>query len=227
MGALRRHRVRRIAASSSPILFGGGLAIIGTAIAILKYPSESRPQNFSDSFGWALLIGGVIGTALLSVQCWAEYRKRTYDPTWVRKFDERFTSKEMLEIRSLAATKLKSDGSKLAHEAYTSVEIDNILDFLQDLGFYMRGDQMTPEVTQHAFYYWIRGYYLIAKGYLQKERVERPAQWESVKPLFEMTREVEIENNKGKPEKEFDADNFLKDEIALVSKKRISKKKKG
>ena len=121
----------------------------------------------------------------------------------------------MSNIRSRAAKALKKE------DGYSSIDIDDVLDFFEDLGFYMQGDQATPEAIHHTFYYWIRGYYSAARDYLEKAQEERPTQWEFVKELFETTHEIEIERNKS-GENSFDLKSFLGEEINLVSVKKPS-----
>jgi hypothetical protein len=155
----------------------------------------------------------------------AEYRKRTYDPTWALKFDDKFDSAEMRSARSKAAKALKDKQGRLGCADYTSPDIDDVLDFFEGLGFFMQGDQITPEVAHHAFHHWIRGYYSAAKEYLEAAQKTEPSHWEYVRTLFEITNQVERERvrKKGKHKILLDEGGiakFLDEEICLQQSRR-------
>src|SRR4029077_8270466 len=91
---------------------------------------------------------------------WYEYRKRKYDPTWTLKYQEMFDG--MTKERAEAARtilKNKSSLSKVEEMRDELSLIDPVLDFFEDIGFYMRGDVISPETAHHHFYHWIRGYH--------------------------------------------------------------------
>jgi hypothetical protein len=137
------HRVRRLSASASPVLFTGSMALAGLVIAGIS-------KNISLPLG---LIEGLLflSIALLALQTYAEYRRRTYDATLVLKFVEKFDGDGMKHTRSRAAKFLKENKEQLADEACFSQDIDDLFDFFDDLGFFMTGDQITPESVNHAF----------------------------------------------------------------------------
>lgn len=199
--------------------------MIGLAVAVLNQSSKGADRTHIPLWiSWGLLTIAAIGVVLLILQWRAEFRRRTYDPTWAVKFQDIFTCEETLEIRSRAAKALKEineDKRRLIREDRSLLYIDDILDLFEDLGFYMQGDQITPEVIHHAFYYWIRGYYSGAQNYITNAQGQRPSQWEFVKGLFETTYEVEIERNGRKIDWPLDRAHlmeFLDEEIGLVKK---------
>jgi hypothetical protein len=213
------HRARRALASSSPILFAGLVAMTPLVIATLTQGASGvTTVSLSPLIGWSLLAGLIAGMALLVFQMRAEYRKRTYDPTWALKFSDIFDSKDMKCTRSKAARTLKDNIGRLRDSNFASSDVDDVLDFFEDLGFYMQGDQITPEVAHHSFHYWICGYYSIARDYLEVGQEKEPSRWEFVKILFDATNEIEVERNKGYSKKHLDAvelNHFLKTEIEL------------
>ena len=146
----RIHRLRRLLASGSPVLFAGGVALAGLAVSSLRTP------DFNSLIVWVLLCAWLV---LFGFQMIAEYQRRTYDPTLMFKFDDKFDSRELKLTRSNAATVLKSNQAGLGCAGFRSSDVDDVLDFFEALGFFMRSDQITPEVAHHAFFYWIRGYY--------------------------------------------------------------------
>ena len=48
----------------------------------------------------------------------------------------------------------------------------DILDVLDDLGFYLQTIHISRDVVHHYFYWWIRGYVVLAQPYIAKKRVE-------------------------------------------------------
>ncbi len=199
------HKWRRVWSSGSPILLAT-IPVVLAAIPVLvsgisspetttKPSSAPIPISITFQHTWVLLIGVLAAAVLLAMRWRSEYRRRTFDPTWVLKFGDTFDSGEMKKTRAAAARDLKRNASKLGDTDYLSGNIDDVLDFFDDLGFYVQGDQLTPEVTHHAFYYWVRGYYLAARPYLEHAQIDRPNQWQWVPWLFEATHELETKNN--------------------------------
>jgi hypothetical protein len=152
---------------------------------------------------------------------YSEYRRRTYDPTWVLKFSDIFDGEEMMLTRSKASRFLKENKGQLDDEARDSPDVDDLLDFFEDLGFFMQGDQITAEAAHHAFYHWIRGYYSTTQPYLKVGREKKPPCWEHVEMLYNVTNQIEREIiKKSHKSKKFldekDTEKFLDEEIALV-----------
>lgn len=200
------------------------ITALGTvAIASLTpQPNGTTSVALAPPLLWGLIVAAIVTLILLAIQWRFEYRKRTYDPTWALKFDDLFVSNQMRERRSRAAVVLKTKASQSRDPTFRSKEIDEILDFFEDLGFYMRGDQITPEVTHHAFFYWIDGYYSATRDYIEMSQHASPTHWEFVSELFETTFEVEMKRSKGKCKRFLDANElsiFLDEEGALVPKK--------
>jgi hypothetical protein len=155
MAAVWVHRLRRRFASGSRVLLIGGPPIITVAVATWTKTLDANVI----SVPWWLIIGGIIGVILLLFQAGVEYQVRTYDSALAFRFDDRFFDDEMRKARSKAAKLLKESQGKLRRTDPELADIDDVLDFFEDLGFYQHGDQITPEVAHHHFYHWIRGYY--------------------------------------------------------------------
>jgi len=170
-------------ASGSRVLLIGGPAVASVAVASWIKGSPEIP--------WWLIGGGIGGVILLAYQAWSEYQHRTYDPTWAFRFDDRFYDNELKEARFRAASILKDNQGKLRRTDKGLEDIDDVLDFFEDIGFYVHGDQISPEVAHHHFYNWIRGYYLAARDYIEAYQEQESASWKHIKELFETTREIE------------------------------------
>jgi hypothetical protein len=75
--------------------------------------------------------------------------------------------------------------------------VDDALDILEDVGFLMTGDQISPEVAHHYFFHWTRGYYNAAKEYLSAHEVRQPALWRHLAVSLDLTAEIEAEQYPG------------------------------
>jgi hypothetical protein len=150
MGILVGKKVRR-AVYSVP----GGLAvalvaasIAGTAL-IVQILREARGTSSPSDLGWIIkyVVGGLIlGLVFLLFQARLEYGRRAHDPTWALKYQDKFDSEEMREKRRLAAKTLvdhKEDLSRIDELEQILDPIDDVLDFFEDIGFYVHGEQIT------------------------------------------------------------------------------------
>jgi hypothetical protein len=176
---------------------------------------------------WPIWAIGVVAVGLLALRAWSEYRQQTYSPKWISSmFWNEFDSESTKEARYLAAKTLKAyEGEKLRLalgkkdpdlEHPDLVNIDDALDFFEDLGFYVEGDQISPEVAHQAFYYWIEGYYTASKEYIEFRQKTSVTTWDHFKPLYEVTSEVEARKVKDKRNlDETELSKFLEGEIAL------------
>jgi hypothetical protein len=168
-------------------------------------------------FHW-ITLGLLAALMFLVVQTYVEYKRRTYDPTWVLKLQEMWESKE--DIRAAASQVIRDHGDKLAKvNEYESLlsPIDDALDLLEDIGFYVHGDQISPEVAHHHFYHWIRGYWCAAQEYIQAWQAKETARWEHLPKLYDETSEIELSIQGGKKAQLWRSDSqmaeFLNEEI--------------
>jgi hypothetical protein len=174
---------------------------------------------------------------LLLVRWWIEARKMNYSPELVMKHDEIFNSEEMKKQRSIAARTLKNLTGKddvAKNEEALRKNVDDILDFFETLGFYVKGDQMSAKVVHQYFYYWICGYWAVARDYVNYRRKEEPKQWEFVEYLFKITCHLDKglflgwtkhAQNWEISEALLNKEDFLDDEIELMEVEEIQKKK--
>lgn len=149
-----------------------------------------------------------------------EYMKDNYDPALALKYEERFDS--MKSERSSAAKAIKEHKNCLADiDSYKKElePIDEVLDLLDTLGFYLQGGQISHAVMHRHFYYWIRGYWRVSRPYIEAWRSKEGEgpRWEHIEKLFETTCAIEISRGKSTREKELAAktDEFLDEEISL------------
>jgi hypothetical protein len=168
-------------------------------VAILGQLATNRTGSTTTLFWW-LLGGGVVGFGFLLWQAYAEYRKLTYDPTVMFRYQE--TWDEMKAERSRAARLIRDHPDKLASPKENQAllrDIDDPLDVLDDIGFYLKGDQISPEVAHQHFDHWIRGYSCAAHDYIDAWRKEEPTRWEHVGFLYDKVTRIEAKRSKKRP----------------------------
>jgi len=220
MGKVRWYCTLRVLTSLSVAVLVAGGALIGGLVVALTPAIATSPASLQP---W--VIGPLIGAlVLLIAHAFAEYKKRTYDPLLVFHFDEQFSCQEMRKKRAAASNLLKAHRGNLRQHAREFADIDDVLDFFEDLGFYEHGYQISPEVLHHAFYHWIRGYYTIAKDYIEASQNKESTQWEHIKELYELTSAVEKRKLRVRQVSvltEDDIEEFLEDEIQIDSREVI------
>jgi hypothetical protein len=218
MGRLFWSRLRRVVLSTSTVL-AAGLGLAG----LIGLPKELNTWTST----WQIWAVGVLAAGLLTLRAWSEYRQQTYSPQWMSSmFWNQFDDDSTKKARCLASKTLKAYGGEKLRLALEKkdpdleqpdlVNIDDALDFFEDLGFYVEGDQISPEVAHQAFYYWIEGYYTAARQYIEFRQKTSPTAWDHFKPLYDITSEVEASKVKDKktPD-ETELQKFLEGEIAL------------
>lgn len=206
-------RLRRLFASLSEPIFPL-LTIFAGVVTILF----DRSHDISNP---SLLYGIIAAAAVVWLaQSFFAYRRRTHDPTWALKFQDEWESEDGYKRRKRAGKvmqDLKGDSlTDIEHNEETLSNIDDPLDILEDVGFYMFGDQISPEAAHHHFYYWIAGYWQCAREYIDAVRKDDPTRWENIGLLYETTSAIERELT-GKTEQQLVLDNderekFIKEE---------------
>jgi len=160
-------------------------AVIGATIAIL-----TKAQNGALTVPTWVTVTAIFAAGLLLLQAYAEYRRRTYDMTWAFKFDDQFNSDSMKKLRAKAALCLEQNISDLGKTDPCLSDIDDVLDFFDELGFCERAGQMSPEVLHQNFHYWIKGYCSAAHHYIAAWRLKDPPRWEYVERLNKIVHAV-------------------------------------
>jgi hypothetical protein len=130
---------------------------------------------------WLLPIGSLIKK---------EYQRQIYDPTLVLNYQDRWD--HMKVERADAAKAIKS---YLECRDWCEVEdrrvVEDILDFWEDVGFYMSAGRMGERVVYHHFYHWMILYYQGLREYISVERKKEKTGWEHVKPMVDIMMEIE------------------------------------
>lgn len=179
-------RVQRWLASAS----SAALALLSLSIAALSIVINASARVSGQLF--VFLTVAVVAALVFVLQTQFEYLRRTYDVTLAERVQDDWLKSKT--ERSIAATLLRDEGPRLAdinHYRAKLDPIDDVLDILEDLGFYLQGSQISPEVAHHFFYHWIRGYWYAARPYIEAWQREEPARWNRFRSLFDKTSEFE------------------------------------
>ncbi len=188
--------------------------------ALVPFFSGVRPMSvvladFLPPIPW-FITGVIISILLIGMQIRVAWRKKTYDPTWVIKYNDSFWIESFQDARSKAATALSKHSDDFSR-------VDMVIGFFDDLGFYESGDQMSAEAIHQHFYYYLRGYYQAAIDRIKELRGKEPAVWEYVEEIFLKTSTIEAKKNRVHRESLFlspeDLEQFLIEESGLRSSK--------
>ena len=201
------------------------VAAVATIAAILIGGRNMTPESTQFALSilhWSVILG-VLLFILIVIKTFLEYRRKTYDPTLIFQFQKEFDALE--KIRAGAAhvcmsfLQFPEDSRqwKLIDKKEQE-KLEPVLDFFEDLGFYLEGNQFSDEVTHHHFFHEIRGWYSNLESYIAYYREARHqyAAYENVQPLYE--RVPRIEKKHKRPILWLHSDNekleFLKEECA-------------
>jgi hypothetical protein len=141
---------------------------------------------------WTFAIVAVVGLFLLGLQTWANYYRQWYDPTLALKYLDIFCDKELIESRQKACQHY------LKHKDWP-LEIEDVLDVLDDLGFYVQTIHVSRDVLHQYFCWWVIGYVTLADDYIKTRRAgdsakgipADPTRWEHCKLLLHEIQAVE------------------------------------
>ncbi len=196
------------------------IAVFITSLVTVVAAFISAGRAVHDLIPW-MGFGFVLSLCVIVVQAYVKYVNDKYDPTLALRY-ERIFDEEMKSDRSIAARLLKDENHHLCEIGNQELKrrlegIDPVLDLLDTLGFYMKGDQISDAVMHQHFYYWIRGYWLAARPYIeawQSDPHEGP-RWEHIESLFDATCRVECLSGKTTKARErgINVAEFLEEEI--------------
>jgi len=216
---VKTKRLGRFARAVPPLYVFMYLGLIVTLIGIVT--SKTLPALQVPTLSWEplviILVVLLLGLGFICYLTWLNYKRSTYDPTWALRFQTKFD--QMGRQRLAAATLLRDKRELLSDVKKNQKElegIDDVLDFFEDMGFYIQGDYLTPEVAHHQFYHWLRGYYLSARAYIDAWQTIESARWKNVEKLYKATNEIEFDHPRHITEEQFndtERDSFLKGEI--------------
>ena len=182
----------------------------------------------SGSSDWtrdAIITSVIITLGLLFWKWRLECRSRAYDKELAQRFSKEWESESTLRKRYFAVKALEAlrDEDLADDEAHAGVlrDVDDLLDVLEDLGLYVKEAGLSPELVHHLFYYWIRGYWLTTRDYVETCRKQDPREWENIEVLFKTVPDVEVRKDAHARKEELawkhaDRNDFLEDQLARI-----------
>jgi len=128
------------------------------------------------------------------------------------KLDDRFNSDEFRRSRSIAARALlRQDGMN---------DAEDVLDFFESVGLFMKSGALNEEVAYSFFFHWINLYWNAAQGHIQAKKRENNAAWQDLEYAYKRVVALERKKDKASADLALLADRtkrYLEDEIALDS----------
>lgn len=108
----------------------------------------------------------------------------------VLDLDDRFNNK-LKPARTVASAKLLQGDSE-------SDELDAVLDFFDTVGYLTKVKVVDEDFIWETFQYWIVGYYLNAKSYIDEQRGLDSTHGENLVALYEVVQKRELKHRPGK-----------------------------
>jgi hypothetical protein len=178
---------RRIA-RAFPVV-GGFFAFLAIVTAVIgsHHQTNNNPAGNTQTNSFlAAPYFWVCCLALMALlfQTWVDYVKEWYKSTLALKYQDTFESLVVGKKRAMAAKIFKTSGK-------WNSEVEPILDIFEDLGFYVRVDEISRDVAHHHLYYWIRGYVQTAELYIKDYQRTDPTAYENCEFLLEAVSKVE------------------------------------
>jgi len=211
-----RIKIKRIIFS-----IGGDIFAMLAIIASLIIRIYTTTNEYNSNLNWILFLLAFTGAFFLGKQWYVKYMEMTYDPTWALKFQDRIFSNDMLKKRGAAAKCIIENKERLSDIDQIGDKlcmIDWVLFYLEDIGFYVEGMKISPEVAYHHFYHWIRGYYLLTYPYIKayQARPHEKRVWENVEYLYNITSSIAAKKGESLTMKEGDLIKFIEEERDLL-----------
>ncbi len=136
----------------------------------------------------------VAGLFLLGLQTWANYYRQWYDPTLALKYQDMFCAPELMDARKKACRYYQK------HKEWP-IEVEDVLDVFDDLGFYVQTIHVSRDVLHQYFCWWVCGYVGLAQEYIKTRQAGSeaeglppdPTRWEHCKLLLREVLAVEAE----------------------------------
>jgi hypothetical protein len=214
--SMRRRRIERLFGS---VPAGFVFTILVLVISVDTFVAGKAPGFDLQWYAkLPIVLVFVVALAVIYYQTRLNYQQKTHDLTWALKFQDKF--EEMGAQRFKAAWLLKNKRELLSEPKKNRRilgDIDDVLDLFEDVGFYLQGEYISPEVAYQHFYHWVRGYYQSAKEYIAGWQDEEEARWENLDSLYTTLDELESGPEKRIEEEQFnetERDEFLEEEMS-------------
>ena len=183
-----------VAAQNPPMPTGPASGMVTNSANTSPIQLQPIVTNPAGRLAISLAITVLALLAFISLAHKAWY-KRTYDPALVLQFEKEFFGEDMRLQRSKAAAALlvysqTRDWSKVGN----ADEIEPVVDFLDNLGFYLYGNQTSERVLHQSFCHWILLYHQDGCDYITLRQTVPEGEkstWEHVTYLVNEVSEIE------------------------------------
>ncbi len=171
-----------------------GASIVGGNVKPETLPFWTASKSVAKWFAIILI-------PILISKTWLECNRRRYDPALIFTLQKDFESLETkrAEAATVCIAFLRKTDEPDETKRWTLVDsrerekVEPVLDFFEDVGFYLHGDQFSDDVVHHNCHHWVRGWYSVLKPYIdyvhnvQKEK----AAYVWIEALFGRLTEIE------------------------------------
>ncbi|MGB6133819.1 MAG: hypothetical protein WBG54_18705 [Acidobacteriaceae bacterium] len=163
--------------------------------------------------GWSTFALAILSVAGVGISYWGIRKQARSFAASVSadlclKLLDRFESREMQIVRSNAATALRARSGLRA--------ADDVFDFFEIIGLYVRLGTLDKELAHSFFFHWINLYWHVGKEYIFKSRKRSSEIYRDFEGLYRTVLEIEMKNDpKSRDLDPTDAevDSFLAQEI--------------
>ena len=181
------------------------IAAVASAIAALAAVATAIVA-YCQTRGASAIAKSTAGQALELAKFNAEFLS-------VQHLDDQWQSQHMAELRGSAA--------KALLEGKTNLDLDQILDFFEEIARLVKRGILPIETAWEAYYWPISNYWRVSSAYAQKTRDDEWATWNNLPTMVAAMREVEAKESKRAINQigpsETQAKEFLENECKLKS----------
>lgn len=175
---------------------------------IMIYRILISVKYFDVSTWIAIVAAGAAIVAAIAAFLQARGLKLSIKADTLLKFIDRFDSTNFKMARRTATlachTNLKNKNP--------GVDVDDVLDFFEDIAFMVNKQALDQEMAWHAFFHWMRLYYQASEKYIDERRQEEPTVWKYFIGLYHKLVALEKINSHGKYKERLD-DSEIKKEL--------------
>ena len=132
--------------------------------------------------------------------------------------DREFNGQKIVNCRKKAAVAL------LAGHPVGLSDVDDVLDFFDQVGFLLRRGAIDPEMAWHSFFCWVNRYWLASEDYIHRKQTEDKNVWADFSLLRSRLLEVELAKDPQSREAQLTSQSpqineFFKDEAKTIPMK--------
>lgn len=172
---------------------------------------------FGSHFNFSILVAIIAAVAAIAAAVAAISQTRglklSIKAETLLKFMDRFDSESFKAARKTATLACHTN----LKDKNPGVDVDDVLDFFEDVSFMVKKQALDEDMVWHAFYHWMRLYNQASEKYINERRQEEPAVWQYFILLYPKLNALERKKGFGQyKEKLSDAElkKQLEDEIS-------------